>query len=295
MRVIFGTQFRETATEVNLAAERLAVAERQVSSGKRIEHAADDPEGASRAVSDHATLSTIDTYVGSADAATSRLAAVDSTLSDIIDRIIAAQSATASARGTVPQDRRDAAAAELQGISEALLSDFNAQFRGAYLFAGTAATAPFTVTGSVVSSYQGDAGIMSVDVSDGRSVPVSLDGGSIARGSDASDIFATLSSLVTAVRAGDDVGMGQGLDALGRALNRTTLAQTRVGISMNALDATRAQLSDTKIDTTASLSKVENANMAEAISRMNENDTAYRAALAAFGRLGSTSLMDYLR
>jgi flagellin-like hook-associated protein FlgL len=35
--------------------------------------------------------------------------------------------------------------------------------------------------------------------------------------------------------------------------------------------------------------------MAEAITTMSQADTAYRAALAAFGRIGSFSLMDYLK
>ncbi len=35
--------------------------------------------------------------------------------------------------------------------------------------------------------------------------------------------------------------------------------------------------------------------MAEAISRMSQADTAYRAALGAIGTTGQTSLMDYLR
>lgn len=295
MRVIFSSSFAEAAADVNRASERLATAERQVSSGKRIERAADDPSGASRAVSDHATLTSLDTSVASADAATSRLTAVDSTLTDIIDKITAAQTSAASARGTVVQSRRDAAATELQGIADALFADFNAQFRGAQLFSGTAGVAPFTSTGGVVSPYQGDSGVMSVDVGSGRTVQVSIDGGSVAQGSDPSDIFTALSSLITAVKAGDDTGIGQGLDALGRALDRASLAQTRVGISLGSLDDTRALIGQTTLDAQARLSKVENVDMAAAISQMTESDTSYRAALAAFGKIGTTSLMDYLK
>jgi flagellin-like hook-associated protein FlgL len=42
------------------------------------------------------------------------------------------------------------------------------------------------------------------------------------------------------------------------------------------------------------LSAVEDANMADAISGMQTADTAYKAALAAVGTAGKTSLMDYL-
>ncbi len=295
MRVTFSASFRDASTEINRAAERLATAERQVSSGRRIDRASEDPAAASRAISDHATLHILDGYTAAADAATSRLTVVDSTLSDIVDKIIFAQSATASARGSVPQTQRDGAAANLQGVAEALFSDFNAQFRGAYLFAGTAATAPYTQAAGVVSAYQGNTAVMSVDVAEGRSVPVSVDGGSVAQGTDASDIFSVLSTLITAVKAGDETGMEQGLDALGRALDRATLAQTRVGAGLRSLDDTRAELGRTRLDAGSRLSKTENVDLASAIAQMTESDTAYRASLAAFGKIGTVSLMDYLR
>jgi flagellar hook-associated protein 3 FlgL len=147
----------------------------------------------------------------------------------------------------------------------------------------------------VVSSYQGNGTAMSVDVGPGRSVQVAFDGSSIAQGSDPTDIFTVLSNLVTAARAGDSVGLSQGLDALGRALDRTTLAQTQVGTGLNALDDARTRLSTQDLATSAQLAKTEDANMASAITQMSEAETAYRAALGAFSKIGTRSLMDYLR
>ena len=295
MRVTFSTSFRDASTEITRAAERLATAEKQVSSGRRIDRASEDPAGAARAISDHAAIGTLDGYTGAADAATSRLTVADSTLSDIIDKIIFAQSSLAGARGSVTQKQRDAAATDLQGVAEALFSDFNAQFRGAFLFAGTVAAAPYTQAAGVVSTYQGNTSVMSIDIADGRSVPVSIDGSAVAQGSDTTDLFTALSAVITAVKAGDETGMGQGLDALGRALDRATLAQTRVGAGLRTLDDTRAELGQTKLDAGARLSKNENVDLAAAIAQMTESDTAYRAALAAFGKMGTVSLMDYLR
>jgi flagellar hook-associated protein 3 FlgL len=204
----------------------------------------------------------------------------------------------ASARGSVPnQSQRDAAAANLQAISDALLGDFNAQLHGAYLFSGSlATTSPYTKGGGgTISSYQGNTATMSVDIDQGRPLQMTFDGSSIAKGSDPSDVFSVLSSLITAVKAGDAVGMSQGLDALGRALDRTTLAQSQVGASLKTLDDARARLNAQQLDTKALLSTTEDANMASAITQMSQADTAYRAALGAFSKVGSASLMDYLR
>ena len=298
MRVIFSDQFREAATEINRTSAQLAEAQQQVSSGRRISKPSDDPGGSAAAVTDHAMLGTVDAYTQTADTATSRLTVVDSTLSDIVNKIVAAQTAVASASGSVPnQSQRDAAAANLQAISDALFSDFNAQFHGAYLFGGSkATTAPYTRgAGGVVSIYQGNGTTMSVDVGPGRQVQVSFDGGSFAQGGDPTVIFTVLSSLVTAAKAGDSVGLSQGLDAIGRALDRATLAQTQVGTSLSALDDARARLSTQGLNTNAQLSKTEDANMASAITQMSEADTAYRAALGAFSKIGTVSLMDYLK
>jgi flagellar hook-associated protein 3 FlgL len=298
MRVTFSASFRDAVAEISRTAEQLAEAQHQVSSGRRINTPSDDPAGTSAAITDRATLGTLDAYTKTADTATSRLTVVDSALSDIINKITAAQTAVASARGSATsQSQRDAAATNLQAISDALLSDFNAQFHGAYLFGGSkATTAPYTAgAGGVVSSYQGNATTMSVDVGPGRSVQVAFDGSIIAQGGAPTDIFATLSSLVTAAKAGDSVGLSQGLDALGRALDRATLAQTQVGTGLSTLDDARARLGTQQLNTTADLSKTEDANMASAITQMSQADTAYRAALGAFSKIGTVSLMDYLK
>jgi len=42
------------------------------------------------------------------------------------------------------------------------------------------------------------------------------------------------------------------------------------------------------------VAELEGANLAEAISGMNQAETAYRAALGAIGTRGRVSLMDYL-
>jgi flagellar hook-associated protein 3 FlgL len=298
MRVTFNTSFRNSVAEINRAAEELAEAQQQMGSGVRIGRPSDDPSGASAAISQRATLSTLDAYTKTTDTATTRLTVVDGMLTDIISKITAAQTAVASASGSLPnQGRRDAAAAALQGISDALLGDFNTKFNGPYLFSGSkATTAPYTAgAGGTVSAYQGDSTTMSVDIDQGRTLQLSFDGGSITKGSDTTDVFTVLSNLVTAAKAGDSDGLAQGLAGLGRAFDRATLAQTQVGTGLNALNDARAGLGTDRVNVTAQLSNTEEVNMAQAITRMTQADTAYRAALGAFGKIGSMSLMDFLR
>ena len=295
MRITFSQSYRDAQSDTNLAAEALAAAQRQVSSGHRINKPSDDPAGMNVAIADHAAVGTLDAYTKTADSTTSRLTVADSMLSDIIDKITAAQSAAVSAQGSqATQGQRDAAAAALQGISDALFGDFNAQFHGTYLFSGSKSTTAPYQTG--VSGYQGNTTPVSVDLGQGRTAQMSFDGSAIAQGGDpAGDIFTVLSNLVTAAKAGNSTDLGQGLDALGRALDRASLAQTQVGTTFGLLDDARARISTERLGLNAELSTTEDADMASAITNMTQADTSYRAALAAFGRIGSVSLMDYLK
>jgi len=297
MRVTFSQSFRNASSDINLAAERLAVAQAQVSSGRRISKASDDPAGANSAIAGHATIGALDAYTKTADSTTSRLSIADSMLSDIINKITAAQTAAISARGSVTtQSQRDAAAATLQAVSDSLLGDLNAQSHGSYLFSGSkATTSPYTSTAGTVSAYQGNTTGVSVDLGQGRTAQMSFDGSAITQGTDTVDVFSVLASLVTAAKTGNNTAIGLGLDALDRAFNRATLAQTQVGTSFAALDDVRATLSTERLDVSNQLSTTEDANIASAITTMTQADTAYRAALAAFARIGNVSLMDYLK
>jgi flagellar hook-associated protein 3 FlgL len=194
------------------------------------------------------------------------------------------------------QSQRDAAAATLQAVSDSLLGDLNAQSHGSYLFSGSkATTSPYTSTAGTVSAYQGNTTGVSVDLGQGRTAQMSFDGSAITQGTDTVDVFTVLASLVTAAKTGNNTAIGLGLDALDRAFNRATLAQTQVGTSFAALDDVRATLSTERLNVSNQLSTTEDANIASAITAMTQADTAYRAALAAFARIGNVSLMDYLK
>jgi flagellar hook-associated protein 3 FlgL len=290
--------YRQVNDDIAQTAERLAAAQRQVSSQHRIQVASDDPAAAASIIEHQGTLARIDAYTAATDAASSRLNVADTVLSDVINKITAAQTAALGAQGSqVTANQRNAAVQQLNGLRDALLSDMNTQFKGTYLFGGTNVTvAPYTqAPGGAVSAYQGNATAAAIEVDATRSVPLSFDGGKIMQGSDSSDLFTTLAALTTAVSAGDSAGISVGLTALGRALDRSTVAQTAVGNALNTIDSAGAQLTSARIDATSRVSKLQDANMAEAISDMTRAQNAYEAALGAFATVGKLSLMDYLR
>lgn len=298
MRMTFNSQYRDAQASLDVATARLVEMQRQVASGKRIAKPSDDPAATAAAVSERAQIGSIDQYKRAADSVASRLTITDTALADMLDRITAAQTAATSARGSIVSPaQREAAALALEGIRTAMLDGFNTSFRGVYIFSGTNSDAPpytLNANGIDVDPYAGNAQEVAVDIGEEREVTVMFNGETIAQGGAATDLFADISALIVAARAGDNDALGAGIDSLKGAFARITAAQGRVGIGLNVVEVERNRLEQIRIAGTARLSQLEDANMTEAISEMSQAEMAYRAALGAIGTGGRMSLLDFL-
>jgi flagellar hook-associated protein 3 FlgL len=298
MRVTFGAQIRNSTAGLEDSASRLLDYQRQVSTGKRIEKPSDDPSGIAGAIGERSETAAIDQYARATNSVASRLAVVDTVLSDLVTQLIAAQVDSASVLGSgKTQVQRDAAATNLEAIRDTILGDLTTSFNGTYIFSGSASTvAPYTRVGNgPVSAYAGSTAEMVVDIDQQRNVKIAFNGQFIAQGSDPQDIFVELDSLIAAVRAGNQAGITTGMQALQRMFDRVSTAQGRVGADQRTIDEQKLRLDDMKRASAARLSTLEDANMAEAISGMAQADAAYRAALGAVNSVTRMSLMDYLR
>jgi flagellar hook-associated protein 3 FlgL len=295
MRIIYDV-LRDGLSAINNAAGQLARAQQQVSTGKRISGAGDDPRGTQQAIEERATLNGIDAYTKTSDAAAVRLASADSVLTSYSDKLTSAITTALGAQGSDTNPTARAAAAEtIRSLRQALVSDLNTTFNGHYLFSGTSSDAVAYVQVAGAWTYQGDNSTAQVDIESGRSISVSFDGQSIAQGSDTTDVFTAMDTLATAVDAGNNAGITAGLAALQRGFDRAQRAQALLGSDEQGVDAATTRLRTLSVASEARRAKLEDANMAEAITKLTQADTAYRAALGAVSSAERQSLLDYLR
>ncbi|MEO7275180.1 MAG: hypothetical protein ABIX28_02685 [Vicinamibacterales bacterium] len=297
MRTTFNSSFMNSAADLARTAEDLARRQAEVSSGRRITKPSDDPSASSGSVHEHGEMAALDRYAQTADTATARLSIVDSVLSDMLDQLTSAKTTILSARGTnVTATQRAALADQLSGLRDAIFADYGTSFNGNYLFSGQAAkTAPYTKNpNGTTSAYAGTATTMAVDVDRNTAVTVSVNGEGLARGTDSVDIFAALDQAITDIRAGNAAGMADAGSAVERAFGRATSAQTAIGTSINAVEIHQGRVADLRRASEGRADGLEKVNLAEAITRMSQADTAYRAALGAIGTTGRKTLMDYL-
>ena len=295
MRVTFNL-IRDGLSSINTAADTLARAQEQVASGRMNRLASDDPSAAQRAIGDHAELAALDSFTKTNDAVSARQSAVDSVLSDVIDKLTAALGTVASAQGTTAtQAVRDAAAGAIQGIRDGVLGDINSNFQGTALFSGSKTDQTSYVLVGGTWTYQGDNTLVQASIERGRNVAQTWDGQAILQGSDPANVLTVLDNLATAITAGDAAGMTAGMTALQQAFGRATQAQSRLGADENSVADARTRLADLRLATDTQRSKDEDVNLAEAATRMSQAQVAYRAALSAVAQANQQSLLDYLK
>jgi flagellar hook-associated protein 3 FlgL len=295
MRVIFDV-IRDGLSAINTASSALAKAQQEVASGRRINGASDDPRGTQLAIAERATMGTIDAYTKTSDAAAVRLASADSVLTAITDKLTSAMTTALGAQGSQANDAARASSAQaLRSLRDALVGDINTTFNGQYLFSGTNSTSAAYAQVGGTWTYQGNTTTAQVEVDSGRTVSISFNGQAIVQGSDATDVFTALDDLANAVEAGDNDGISTGLAALQRAFDRAQRAQGLLGADEQSVDAATSRLSTLRVASEARRSKLEDANMAEAITRLTQADNAYQAALGAVSTAERQSLLDYLR
>ena len=152
--------------------------QRQVSTGRRLATAADDPAGAAQAVLLQQGLERLGSYAANAETARRRLSLAETALGDSTDLLNRVRElAVQAGDGTQSPETRRAIASEARELLNNLLDVANSQDgEGRYLFGGNRVkTLPFAASGTSVS-YQGDTGTSAQRVGDNRVIEDNLPG-----------------------------------------------------------------------------------------------------------------------
>lgn len=298
MRVTFSAIYRNGVDDIARASEALVRHQRNAASGRRVHTPSDDPSASATIVGERAEIRALDQYVRATESVDSRLRVIDTALSDILKMLTAAQTSVAAASNSfVTQEQRDAYAGNLAGLRDAILGDLNTKYRGEQLFAGTATTTVPYVKDAAgqVQAYAGNDATIEIDIDRNRAVEVTIAGDRIVKGGETQGLFEVFEAAIAAVKAGDLGGMSQALDGLTRAFDRVTAAQTRVGTGLGQLDDHRMRLDEMRRASEARRSTLQDANLAESITAMQQADSARQAAIGVAAGTSKLSLFDFLK
>ena len=281
----------------------------QMSTGKRVNRASDDPVAASQAVvlsqaqAQNAQFATARTF------ATQRVSTEESTLKQVTTAIQSAQEKIVyAANGTLSDDDRASLATDLQGIRDQLLNLANStDGNGRYIFAGYKTdTPPFDSKGQYVG---GDINVEQ-QVDSSRSMVIGHTGALIfdsvtsnAKPDADKNIFTALDTAIAALNTpvadADDTVKDTTAAAIDRtnrslsnSLNNVLTVRAELGTQLNELDKLDALGDDRALAQTQQMSNLVDVDWNSTISNYTMQQTALQAAYKAFTDMQGMSLFQ---
>lgn len=283
---------QRSLSSLQLGLGRLANTQEKLSTGRLINRPSDSPTGTNQAMRLRQQLAADTQHARNAQDGLSWMGAADSTLQSMLDGTRRARDLVlqASSTGSSGPDARNAIAAELTQIREALLDQANTQHMGRPLFGGT--------TGSEVAYddsgvYQGDLNDVNRTIGDGVTVKVNTNGPD-AFGENGDNLFDVLGTAIDQVRNAPDQ-LDSTLDGLDDVMGSMRTALADVGTRYGRVESAMTRLDGTTLDNQKALSDVENVDIAKTIVDLQMQEVAYQSALGATARVIQPSLLDFLR
>lgn len=258
-----------------------------VSTGKRINKLSDDPVGLTQALNVRSAISNIEQMQRNISHGNSWLASSESALTHVEDIISDIKALCIQmANATTGSAQRLSAAGTVQNMLDEIISLANTNVAGSYIFAGSKTdTTPFSSDGT----YNGNNNAFTIKIGKDATVEIGSDGDAVF-----GIIFSTMANLKTALETNDVGGIQDAISNLDVDFDHISAKISDVGSKMNRMDLKEKIFQDINFANTDRLSKIEDADIVEAIMDLKARELAYQAALSSSAKLMTLTLVDYM-
>ncbi len=280
--------------------DRLARAQREVTSGKRLREASDDPDQVGRLLALRSELAATEQIRSNLGRLKAETDTAEQTLAVAVTRLErAAVLGGQGASSTVSASHRAAIAIEVEALLEQLVSLAGMSVEGRYIFSGDAdGVLPYTLDWSQtppVSSYQGAAATREAVMPGGGRFRVSRTAAEIFDHPDpARNAFQALVNLRAALLADDGAAIQAAVGQVQTASSHLNDQLAFYGTVQNQIAAAVEAAHREELRLKSQIAAIEDADLTEAILAMNQARFQQEAALSSKARLPRTSLFDYL-
>ena len=272
-----------------------AIAQEELSTGRRVNAPSDDPSATAVAIGVHAQSSRDDQFNQTISSVSGLLQTADSTLSSVVTALTQAITLGVQAGdGTISASSRATLSTQIQSVSSQVLSLANATYQGSYIFAGNNSGQPAYVLDPASPSgvtYQGNTGVNTVEIAQGQSVATNVPGSQILT-SPSSDVFAALANLAQAAQSGN--GVQAAVTQLRAVFDHVTSQRTFYGSQLTQLNSTSSYLANDKIQLASQENTAIGIDLSQAAINVHSALTNRSAILAAGSKIQNTSLLDFL-
>jgi len=267
----------------------------ELASGVSIQQLSDNPTGVSQVTQYASQLSTLDTFVKTATTEQSMMQVGDSALGQAVTELTSAITvATGAANGTESSSDLAAAAQNIAGIRDQVLSLANTSYQGQYLYSGSqGSTKPFTLDSTstpAVATYNGDSKTVSTVTPYGQSVQVSLPGSTIFQ-----PALDSLNQLQADIAAGNTSAIEADTTAVTAAMSNVSLQRSVLGSSMSQLTSLSTYVQTQATDATAAQSAIITADPAAVATDLSTSEVQHQALLSVIASVNKTDLFDLLQ
>jgi len=276
-------------------------AQTRVTTGKKLLAASDDPTAAMQIMTSDTSLRALDQYRTNVARATSRIGLEDSVLQQIGDLLTRAKELGAQQIGsTADQSTRAVANSELQQVFREIVQLGNTKFGNEYMFGGDQSqTVPFTWTGSGATldyTTTNPAGTRSIEINDGQTMAVAMDGSQLLLDTGILDAVRALSrALDPASTTYGTAGIGSAMNDIDTAFDAVQTLVGDVGAKGKQLDTTQTNLDAFKANLQTFKSDLSEVDIEQAVTELTQRQVAYQAAMLATSKVMGLTLTDYLR
>lgn len=291
---------RQSLLDLQRTKERLAVTQRQLSSGQRIGDPSEDPSGAALILDFDTSIGANQKYLGQIDSSLSFLNGTETTLgtvtNDITRLLELGQQALSSTTSGAP---RANLASEVDALRTDLISNGNTQEQGKYLFAGTATlTTPFSGPPAGPITYAGNAGLITVDVSASATSTLNIPGDQLFFGpggqGSSTDLFQQVTDLRDGLTTNNQAQIQTAYTNLKALLTRFTSAQTDIGGRQSGLTALKDDLSNFNLTLRGIQDSVASVDYPSAVTNFSNDQTAQQVTLSSLAKTGKNNLFDFI-
>jgi flagellar hook-associated protein 3 FlgL len=299
LRITDSQQNDRLTAEIAAQRQRLALAQEQISTGKRINQPSDDPFGAAAVIEINTSKAALDQFSRSATAANNSLSVADGALNSYEQTLDHASSLLSQGiTSFTSQDGRNAIATQLDSLRQTILNVANIQSQGEYVFGGTRQNVPpFDPTTQALAA--GPTAAQLIQLEPGAApITAGVTADSVFANANGT-IFAALTAASAALRgtgnaAADQATLNTSLQQVSTFLQQSSVARTQLGSSLEAAQAASSRINGDSLSLQTSASNIESADFAKASTDLVTAQTSLQAILEAQAQSKGKSLLDLI-
>lgn len=300
LRVTPGMMHTQLTRNLNRTLTDMTKLQEQMTTGRKINRASDDPVGITYALRYRSELSGNVQYQKNIDMALSWLDFNDTVLQqaqDVLKRL--KELAVQGSNGTNPDIALGNIADEVKQLKEQMVDIANSTLNGKYVFNGEKTDIiPYDPTASPFdpSTVETDTGAIYYMVGVGVKLQINLSGNDVfGRPGEPDNIFTVFDQIINALENGNHAGVSAQIANIESRMDKVLTQQSEIGARVNRVELMQNRLKDLELNLTDLQSKTEDVDFEKLIIDAKINENIYQASLSVGAKIITPSLVDFLK